>query len=344
MNIAAAFLQQHRKRLGLDALGIGDRPPCLVLTPRFEASRHVVFLVMAHDRPWPILVVKIPRLIETPGSLAREAGSLRAVQGLRPGGFASVPRVVAFEEFCGRVVLVETALSGPLMAPRLVRRRPDDCCRRVLDWLVDLQQASRRAAHGRWFDTLVDEPFDYFAAVFPLAGDDATLLARTREIVAPLRYAGLPFVCEHGDLSHPNLVLNGAGVAVLDWELARMEGLVGYDFFIFLAYVAFSRWKATSATARLKAFEDAFFGPGAWTLPLMRGYAGRMNVPSDALRPLFVLSWARYTIHLLQRLTSGDGAADRPVSPQMAATLRVHRYFRMWRHAAANHHRLAWAS
>lgn len=342
MNIATAFLQQHRERLGLDAFGIGDRPPCLILTPRFEASRHVVFLVMAQDRP--VLVVKIPRLIEPAGSLEREAAALRAVEALRPGGLASVPRVVAFEEFCGRLVLVETALRGPLMAPDVVRQRPDDCCRRVLDWLVDLQQASRCAAHGRWFDTLVHEPLEYFATVFPLSDGDADLLARTREIVAPLRAAALPFVCEHGDLSHPNLVLDGPGVAVLDWELARMDGLLAYDFFIFLTYVAVSRRKAASATARLEAFKHAFFEPGAWTLPFVRAYADRMQVPPDTLTPLFVLSWARYSIHHLQRLTGGDGTGRRPVSPELAGTLRLQRYFRMWRHAVTNHHRLAWAS
>ena len=91
MNVALAFLQANRQRLGLDAYGIPARLSSLVLTPRFQASRHVVFLLMPHGDPRPVLVAKLPRLVDTNASLSREAASLRAVQQLRPFGFDSVP-------------------------------------------------------------------------------------------------------------------------------------------------------------------------------------------------------------------------------------------------------------
>lgn len=339
MNTAEAFLAQNRTRLGLDETAAS--PSCLILTPRFEASRHVVFLVIPRGRSHPNLVVKIPRLLETTSSLASEAESLRAVQKLRPGGFATVPRVVAFEEHGGRFVLVETALNGPLMSPAVVRRRPEDCCRRVLDWLVDLQRASLRASGDAWFTMMVDRPLGDFVDVFPFSEVDAEFVARTRELLAPLRDANLPFVCEHGDLSHPNLILQGPNVAVIDWELARVDGLAAYDLFVFLSYVAFSLREARKPHAQLQAFDDAFFGDAAWTRPLVHGYATQLGLPVEALAPLFVLTWARYTIYLLQRLTGAGAAKGRRVPEAVAASLRAHRYYRMWHHTVSHAHRLA---
>ena len=338
MNTAEAFLAQNRTRLGLDEAAVG--PSCLILTPRFEASRHVVFLVIPYGQSRPNLVVKIPRLPETTSSLAGEAESLRAVQRLRPDGFATVPRVVAFEEHGGRFVLVETALSGPLMSPAVVRRRPEDCCRRILDWLVELQRPSLRASGPACFTMMVEHPLGDFVDVFPLSDADAVLVARTRELLAPLGDATLPFVCEHGDLSHPNLILHGPNVAVIDWELARLDGLVAYDLFFFLGYVAFSLRNARSPHAQLQAFDNAFFGDVAWTRSLVHGYATELGLPIDALAPLFVLTWARYTIYLLQRMTGGGTAKKGRVPETAAAALRAHRYYRMWHHAISHAHRL----
>jgi hypothetical protein len=237
---------------------------------------------------------------------------------------------------------VETAVNGPLMSPAVIRRQPADCCSRILDWLIDLQQASLRTGDGTWFANIVEDPLRYFAETFPVREDEAAMIARTRDIVAPLRNAGLPFVCEHGDLSHPNLILRGRGVGIIDWELAQMDGLVAYDLFIFLSYVAVSLRRANSTDARLDAFHDAFFSAGAWTLPLVRSYAIRLHLPADALAPLFVWSWARYTINLLRRITDGDSPPGSRVERATADSLRSHRYYRMWRHAVTNVHRLSW--
>jgi hypothetical protein len=96
----------------------------------------VVFLLLANGQPDPMLVAKVPRLAEASDGLRREAANLSLVQSVRPGGFDSIPRVVAFEDYGGRPLLIETALAGQPMDRRMVRRHRTRCCEAALAWLL----------------------------------------------------------------------------------------------------------------------------------------------------------------------------------------------------------------
>ncbi|MEQ1760649.1 MAG: aminoglycoside phosphotransferase family protein [Vicinamibacterales bacterium] len=342
MNVVLSYLEQHRERLNLARLGISMPLTALVLTPRFQASRHVVFLLFSKGGRVPALVAKIPRLTDGHPSLTREAASLGAVQSLRPSGFDSVPRLIAFELHAGRPMLIETALTGSPMDPAVVRERPDHCCQLIADWLIDLQTASAHPAGADWFTAIIEQPLRQFSETFPLTPDDRLLVDRTLALAEPLRSAGLPFVCEHGDLSHPNVFLQGPdSVGVVDWELAHMNGLVAYDLFVFLTYVAFSRSSARTVDEQVAAVRAAFFTPDGWGVTAARNYAERAGIPSTLLGALFVVCWARYTATLFSRLIEEAASSD-DVSADTAAWLRGNRYFQLWQDAVVSSSRLGW--
>jgi len=337
MNLPLAFLSRHGHRLGLDDLGISLPLTSLVLTPRFQASRHVVFLLFTSGAGQPVLVTKVPRLLDGHPSLEREAAGLRAVQGLRPHGFDSVPRLVAFEPWAGYPLLIETAIAGTPMGPEAVRADPDGCCALVLEWLESLHAASAVPGDGSWFDVLVERPLARFESLFPLATAERVMVERTRTELARLSEATLPFVCEHGDLSHPNiLVRSPRSLGVVDWELASRHGMPLYDLFVFLTYVAFSRHRVSEGADHVGACRDAFFGPGAWAAPHVRRHAERIGVASALLPPMFLLTWARYTGTLLERVAESSGRDGVRVDEDTAGWLRQNRYFRLWQHTLAH--------
>ena len=77
------------------------------------------------------------------------------------------------------------------------------------------------------YGIFVDGQFRVGAGEAPDALPDG-LVERTLDALRPLRDAGLPLVLEHGDTSHPNLLLRRFGdLAVVDWELANPDGLPG---------------------------------------------------------------------------------------------------------------------
>lgn len=339
MNAVLTFLRDHRERLALDRRGVPQQLTAVLLTPRFQASRHVIVMILPAGSAEPVLVAKVPRLAGDSAALAHEAEVLRALQATHSGDEDSIPAVIAFEAVGGFPLLVETALAGPLLDRATVRRDPARCCELGIEWLVRMARPSRGTLDDDAWQRLIGEPLAAFAATFPLTWREQELLDETQQWAERLRSADVPLVLEHGDLSHPNLILRRAGgLGVVDWELARLAGLPAHDLFFFLTYVAFARQRADRLEAQVAAFRGAFFGPEAWTKPYMARYAGEVGLRAEQLPALFVLCWARYTWQLWERVTRAEAAAPR--DSDRAAWLRGNRYYRLWQEALGQVHRL----
>lgn len=345
MNAILAYLQHNRERLRLDQYGVQGELATVVLTPRFRASSHVVWLIFNQGAPTPVLVAKVPRMADRFVRLEQEAANLQMIQMLRPDGFASVPALVAFEPFHDRAILVETALTGQPMDPAFVRRHPDRCCSVMADWLPRLQWSAAPAQSAERFARLVDAPYRYFTERFPVSREEERLLDQTWGWLTHLRDIPLPSVFEHGDLSHPNLFLTKRGEpGIVDWETADPYGLPACDLFFFLTYVALSKHKSRSTGSAVAAFRSAFWGDQAWAQPYVAAYARRLQLPGQALPPLFILCWLRYMVSLLSRIEQ-DSAPDAPLRSETATWLRANRFYALWKEAVINASELAaWGS
>lgn len=94
MNIVESYLRAHHDELGLARLGLPRELTSLVVTPRFQASRHVVVLVLPKSGRDVRLVAKIPRRPGDTGGVVHEAAALRRLSelaGARPSPPATWP-------------------------------------------------------------------------------------------------------------------------------------------------------------------------------------------------------------------------------------------------------------
>lgn len=317
-------------------------PPALAVTPRFRASGHVLLLVPEADGCRPKRVVKVARRPGRSGPLAREADNLRSVHAARPGGFEGIPRPAGTGRIGGFPYLVETGLGGRPVDRSFVRRRPRLGVRSVVGWLVQLHRATaRRGEAGTAADAyrrLVEDPLDRLGRRLGLERDERDLVEATRRLTGPLAGTSWPTVFEHGDLSHPNLLLGRDGrVGVVDWEAADPQGLPAADLFFFLAYVAFARHRAEEPEACVRAFERTFFRRSGPVERAVERYAAALELPADLLLPLFLATWPRQVARQMERVApDGSGALDAGT----AGWLRRHRFFALWRHAVAGADRL----
>jgi aminoglycoside phosphotransferase (APT) family kinase protein len=306
LNPVATYIADNHERLGLDRLGVPPRPCCVMLTPRFRRSSHVIALVLDEKRQAPALVGKLPRRDRDAGGLAREAESLHAVgHALRWEAKSSVPAVLAWDEGPPRPLLLESALHGTPLSPAALRRdRRHSLAQAVAAWLERLALATVNRPDGDdWHERLVRAPLRALAASAPELRD---LAERTLERCEPLLASPLPLVFEHGDLCHPNLLVReDGGVGVLDWERAQAAGLPGYDLFFFLAYAA------DAGRDRPACVLEAFFGRRPWAWEIAESYALELGIDRSLLWPLLAVSCAR-------AIASG---AARP------------RHLLLWRHA-----------
>lgn len=336
MNLILTFLAKNWERLNLKRFGDPAHLSCVMMTPRFRASRHVICFILAGDRVEPELVVKLPRLPGDNERLDREVANLHVANRARAEDDKSIPRVVAYEDYHEHRLLIETAVPGRPMSPAIVRRQPELCIESTLAWLLDLQQATvdstPRDARD-WFERLVEQPLHQFKALLPQAAEEARLVDQTLALIRPLREHTMLLAMEHGDFSSPNILQDANGrVGVVDWELAEPKGLPVADLFFFLTYVAFARQNARKNADYLKAFQQAFFGPKAWAGSYVTRYRERLNLAPEMLAPLFVVTWGRYVAGLVMRLQESNEAGSL-VANETVKWLRSNRYYVLWKYA-----------
>ena len=283
------------------ALRRDDRVSRLLVTPWFEASRHVLCLYM--DRHGSLTAVaKMPRRPEDVAALRHEAEVLRTLA--RTEALAGHLPVVLELKVGAKPFLLESALRGRPADPRTVRARGDRIVEAGMDFLARLPTTGSTATDATWFTRLIEGPLCDIAARVALPSMQA-LVQETLACLKPLRDGSFPLVAEHGDLSHPNLILDNRGqLLAVDWERSDLHGVPGHDLFFLLQYVAEARYDTFEREGQLAAFDDAFVGPTGWARPWVHRYAARLGLSADILPALLLATWARSSASLATRIAA----------------------------------------
>jgi aminoglycoside phosphotransferase (APT) family kinase protein len=310
----------------------------LLLTPSFRASRHVVALVPAADGRRVASVAKVSRVADSGVVTEREAAVLRALEGADPMVRDTAPVCLSVSRPWGLPTLVESGMAGVPLDPATVRRDPGGALDLVLPWLGALVPSSADCPPaGERLERLLLRPLDAFAAAAGVSPEETRRIERTRAIADTLRDVPLPVAIEHGDVSHPNLLIRPDGrLAAVDWELGEPNGLPAHDLFGFLGYVAIARARAAGADAPGLAVRAALLGDDGWTWPAAERYARAIDLDPARLPALAVLSWARRTVGLIERLFDGPPTT---LDPQLQAWIREHRVTAAWAAAVERHDR-----
>ena len=266
----------------------------VLLTPRYRASRHVIGVGAARDGSQLTTVIKVPCAVEGARAVAHEAASLAAFQ--RGTADAEVaPRLISVVDHGPRAMLVESAVNGRPLDRRQVRRDPPAALDAVRGWVDNAPKgAPVPPDHDGRFARLIDDAARRVqAAGGPRQPHRSQLLDRTRQALRPLRHTALPTVFEHGDFSHPNLLLLADGrLAAVDWEQAEPEGLPGHDLFFFLGYLCHAVEKPHRPVAVAERYRQAVV-PGGWARGAVEAHLELMSVDRRCLEALQLASWLR---------------------------------------------------
>lgn len=283
----------------------------VVLTPRYEASAHVVALVVERIGPtWgPRLVIKAARMADGSDTLAREGHALlRLAPTLGATGHA--PRVLDLDIDGTPPSLVETGLSGVPLDPRTVRRDRGAAASAVTGFVARLPggMVSHADRDGPGLAATALERLDR-------AGVAPDLVERSRPLIERLRAAALPTTFEHGDLAHPNLVRRPDGtLGAVDWERAEPNGLPLHDLSMALAYIAAAAASAGTPELQAEAFASALSGEDAWASPLLDAELDRLGIDRGLRGALTVVPWIRTAAFLAERTTVDWLRTDRSVA------------------------------
>ncbi len=329
----------QRLDAGVPAGGSDDPASHLVVTPWFEASRHVISLEFDPATGAMTSVAKIPRRPWDTGGIRHEAGVLRDVARRTRELAGQVPEVHGLS-LGARPRLIESALAGSAVGPELVRTSPRLVLEATARFLERLPISGSAAEDPAWFERLIEKPLLDAVRRVDVEGLPE-LVDLTLARLGRLREADFPLVVEHGDLGHPNLILTADHrLAAVDWERSTVHGLPGHDLFFWLQYVGESRRGTFERPGQLSAFEEAFVGSGTWTAPWIRRYCESLRLDQEQLAPLLLATWARSSAGLVSRLhgaDAGDGSVPAGAREGLSAVFAVDRDFALWRHASARY-------
>ncbi|HEY5785619.1 MAG TPA: aminoglycoside phosphotransferase family protein [Microlunatus sp.] len=327
-------LQENEEALGLPGRGVGAEWETVLLTPRFVTSRHLVALIFPAGAREPGLVVKVPRQPGDNDGVRREAATLAQLRNPSGRPVPGTPELVGVVQAGSHTVLVETAVAGAALDPDRVSADLPAAVGAGLEFLRQMPITRAAADNPDWYDRLVTEPLRQLERLARLQGQTADLCRRTHTVLDPLRSRRLPAIFEHGDLSHPNLLVGPDGrLRVLDWERSTADGLPAHDLIFYLQYLAESAAGAYHREEQLLA-HDEVLGPRGWGRNTVRDHLQEHGVDPGLLPLLVVTTWARSAATLAYRLPPGSGQV------QVDAAVADDRDFWLWRHAV----RLAEAS
>ncbi len=341
MNALLNYLEKNRTALALGQFGVGRSLSCLIKTPRFRASRHVIFLLFNEREQQPCLVAKVARLPDDTDGIAREAANLRDVQLLHARRLDSIPSLIAHDQLDGFPFLVETALVGEPIGPKRVAREPSRWCQAVLDWLRLLDGPPSATTHASWnresWEHKVAAPLDRCRRLLPWETEATSVAASLERLANELEGSSLPQVFEHGDLSHPNLIEYAPGqVGVIDWELAEPAGMPLHDLVFFLMYVALASSRDGSSAAQQTSLLNAFRAGDGWAWKWICQYLDERTLPGSLAKPLMSLALLRYLDTTLARLKAENPASNsQELSSELSAWFKQNRYFQFARELLA---------
>jgi len=300
----------------------------LLVTPRYEDSRHVIALLLDSSSQ-PQIVGKIVRRPDDRSTLATEFEVLQKLASLSADA-RTAPRPLAFVQHRTHWMLIETAVNGVILTHRRVRKAPARSWAIVDHWLRTLPITGSTSS-TRWFNDQVVAPLSVASSMLPATQAERRMFAATKRILRELTSVSLPMPLEHGDLSHPNLLLSHGRLGVVDWETGRVHGVPGADAAVFLAFMAFARDGAHGLEPEAAAYGRHFLsadGPGRH---LLKGHLERSQIDPKWLDAILLATWTRYALHVFPRLAP-RGETDPEDRIELARKLfRSGRPLRLWR-------------
>ena len=267
-------------RLREAGVPVGDTPSVITLDDyrHSERGKMVIFL-LDRGASKPCVVAKASGDPEHGAALGREHAALLSLHGrLDEELRATLPLPLAAVEEGGLMTFAEAYMPGRSMYFEmrnswLPRRRAEGHFRIARNWLVRFQKATRvgeAQLGGQLSDEHVVQPLREYQRLCSPAAAERKFIAEVMRKAQSVKHERLPVVAGQGDFWARNLILNGGGLGVLDWENYGERGTPFSDLFLFTTSYGLSySWRIGRWAEPVIAFRATYTGEG-WMARLVR--------------------------------------------------------------------------
>jgi hypothetical protein len=267
-----------------------------------DALQRAVFHVL--DGPEAAWVVKFSRVPGYRSSFARDEAGLALAAAAGGVVAAHAPRHLGLLEVGGLTASVETAAPGRQLL-HLLRTGPMSLVDGIAAWIGDVGEQTARPAPA-----LEGER----ARLRRLVATDGARLGIPADLVD--RLPQVRGVLQHNDLGSWNIISDGRGFTVVDWESARDVGFPLWDLLYFAADVLPRLDGPADVDTLVRRTLRVFAGDSPHSARLfgwLKPAADRAGVPTSALGSLATLCWLHHGQSAGHRETALEGAAPAPL-------------------------------
>jgi hypothetical protein len=274
----------------LRALGTGPGEAVLQIGAGPESGIVVYTLRAGSAEP-----ANIAKVSAEPARLECEERALRRLGETARKAGADIPEPLLVHTVDGVGVLLETPLSGGLLAHLLAGapRRLPAALDRIARWLAAWHRLSARPSQlvAAWLEREVLAPAE---AIADALHDGDGYLLRIETLCERAEGTTMPLVASHNDLTSINVLEERGRLGIVDWEHARDDGLPLADFL----YAAADAAAAVGGHRdRSGAFEDCFVPGRRWAdlvARLERRLRDAVGLSGEAAELCFQACWARH--------------------------------------------------
>jgi hypothetical protein len=282
-------------------LGVPEDVRPLLLAGQGDDYSRAAFLLFEQGSSVPSWALKFQRLPGKVPAFEREARGLAIAA--ETGGIvaAHAPRWLGAREVDGLQCTLETAAHGRSLLA-ILRSAPGraEPVQPVCEWLLEVARATRAPS-----EALDEERRRLAEAVLPSWGLGSELLERL---------AALPAVLQHNDVGTWNVVVDGDGFTVLDWEDCVRHGLPLWDVLYLLADATAHIDGITEPADRGEHFERVFLGEAQSSALLfhwVRTMVDALAIPAEAVGPVATLCWLHHGLSGERRAEGSNDESSR---------------------------------
>jgi hypothetical protein len=224
---------------------IGRKPKRLTFLGQATGVSKVCFFVFGDNDRRPRAIIKMPRSPVFNASLMDEVATIQRLRDLvSPALQTTLPGPMHTAQVAGQQIVIEPVLRG---RPLDSRQHPADRAATEAQfalahrWLIQMQQAAdplTTALDASAIQHHILEPLDDVRRNTDLTPTEARYLEGLADQSRQLIGCSLPFLLYHGDFRAGNILADGDGIAVLDWEFSRplAPPLLDWFSFVFRVY------------------------------------------------------------------------------------------------------------
>jgi Ser/Thr protein kinase RdoA (MazF antagonist) len=313
-------IRPARARALLHWLGVeGGLPSTAVIRTKWrgQGGTAVMHCFVGSDER-PAAVVKAVLTPSLAGRVEREAAALRLLAPAAARAGVRVPHARIITSPADHPLLVQSCLDGrPAVTLFAEGLHALGLVERLAGWLESWNRATVTPGvlDEQWIDRELVIPAQRIAPLLSKGGDYLTWL---REFAAGLLGSSLPRVASHNDLTMGNVLLaQDALPGVIDWEVAREDGIPLTDFF-YLAVDAFAAARGTSDRAETMAtcFSESSTVGGA-VMRMAESMARAVQLPARLIPICFHACWIQHAANELEKRPQA------PVKPFLAVVERL---------------------